>query len=90
MEEARDAKHHQTVLLNSIGFVNSYKITVLVVNLQYSEGKDQVNGIEWQTKQTEAKRDRKEGKAECENRGILSLWKIERNIFWEEWKYNLF
>lgn len=33
------------LLLNSIGFVNSYKITILVVNLQYSEGKEQVNGI---------------------------------------------
>lgn len=70
LEEARDAKHHQTVLLNSIGFVNSYKITILVVNLQYSEGKEQVNGIGRKRKQTEAKRDRKEGKAKCNAKGI--------------------
>lgn len=70
MEEARDAKHHQTMQLNSIGFVNFYKITVLVVNLQYSEGKDQINGIGWQTKQMEAKSDRKEGKAKCETKGM--------------------
>lgn len=56
LEETRDAKHHQTELLNSTGFVNSYKITILVVNLQYSEGKEQVSGIGRQRKQTEAKK----------------------------------
>lgn len=63
LEEARDAKHHQIELLNSIGFANSYKITILVINLQHSEGKEQVNGIGWQRKQMEVKRDRKKRQA---------------------------
>lgn len=78
MDEARDAKHHQSVLLNFISFVNPYKIMIPIVNLQYSKGKEQVNRTGW-----EAERDRKGGKAEGETKGILSLWGTEKDISWK-------